>query len=148
MQKNFYGFIKEKYPPSFKMAHDVMALKVNTANSIAAGKEFELRANEISDLAYDGLKYCIKIPQNQTELADEGINLSHCVGDYVNRVAKGESYILFLRKKQTPTESLVTLQLSGKSICQAQGQNRRGITTEERQFLENWARINDIDIRV
>ena len=34
----------------------------------------------------------------QQELADEGINLSHCVGDYISRVASGDCHILFLRR--------------------------------------------------
>ena len=84
----------------------------------------------------------------QQELADEGINLSHCVGDYISRVASGDCYILFLRRKHAPDQSLVTLQLSGQSICQAQGLNRRSITSDERKFLCNWARENNIQIAV
>ena len=82
------------------------------------------------------------------ELADEGINLSHCVGDYISRVASGDCHILFLRRKHAPDQSLVTLQLSGQSICQAQGLNRRSITSDERKFLCNWARENNIQIAV
>ena len=84
----------------------------------------------------------------QQELADEGINLSHCVGDYISRVASGDCHILFLRRKHAPDQSLVTLQLSGQSICQAQGLNRRSITSDERKFLCNWARENNIQIAV
>ena len=82
------------------------------------------------------------------ELAEEGINLSHCVGQYVDRVAGGECHILFLRRRGAPDRSLVTLQLSGKQICQAQGFNRRPITDQERRFLVQWGREKDIQIAV
>ena len=82
------------------------------------------------------------------ELAEEGINLSHCVGQYIDRVAGGECHILFLRRRGAPDRSLVTLQLSGKQICQAQGFNRRPITDQERRFLVQWGREKDIQIAV
>ena len=37
------------------------------------------------------------VPTKPEELAEEGINLSHCVGQYVDRVAGGECHILFRR---------------------------------------------------
>ena len=82
------------------------------------------------------------------ELAEEGINLSHCVGQYIDRVAGGDCHILFLRRRGAPDRSLVTLQLSGKQICQAQGFNRRPITDQERRFLVQWGREKDIQIAV
>lgn len=148
MQKHFYGKIKEKYPPSFKMAHDVMALKVNLAKAAECCKNFEEHTAQIRPLAYTARGYSIVIPQQSKELAEEGINLSHCVGDYISRVANGECHILFLRRKNAPGESLVTLQLTNNRICQAQGANRRPITQQERKFLLQWGQEKDIQIAV
>lgn len=88
------------------------------------------------------------IPTKPEELAEEGINLSHCVGQYIDRVANGECHILFLRYRDIPEQSLVTLQLSGKQICQAQGMNRRSLTTQEYRFLKQWGREKEIEIAV
>lgn len=148
MQKKIYGKVKEKYPAHFKTEHDIMALKVNQANVAAQCKNFSAQAEEIKDLEYSGRGYSIVIPTKPEELADEGINLSHCVGQYIDRVANGECHILFLRRRATPDKSLVTLQLSGKQICQAQGSNRRNITDEERSFLVQWAKEKKIGIAV
>ena len=148
MQQDFYGKVKEKYPAHFKTEHDVMALKVNQAKLLAACENFEQQNESIKDLAYSGSGYCIVIPTKPEELAEEGINLSHCVGQYIERVAGGECHILFLRRRGTPERSLVTLQLSGKQICQAQGFNRRPITDQERRFLMQWGREKDIQIAV
>ena len=148
MQQNFYGKIKEKYPAHFKTEHDVMALKVNQARLVAKCENFGQQNETIKDLAYTGNGYCIVIPTKPEDLAEEGINLSHCVGDYIERVAEGECHILFLRRRGAPERSLVTLQLSGKRICQAQGFNRRPITDQERRFLKQWGREKDIQIAV
>ena len=148
MQKKIYGKVKEKYPAHFKTEHDIMALKVNQAIVAARCENFSAQAEEIKELEYSGRGYSIVIPTKPEELADEGINLSHCVGQYIDRVANGECHILFLRRRATPDKSLVTLQLSGKQICQAQGSNRRNITDEERSFLMQWAREKKIGIAV
>lgn len=148
MQVDFYGKIKEKYPAHFKTQHDVIALKVNQAKLAAKCENFAEQNEAIQDLTYSGKGYCIVIPSKPEELADEGINLSHCVGDYIDRVANGECHILFLRRRAEPDRPLVTLQLSGRQICQAQGMNRRPITDQERKFLEHWGREKDIQIAV
>lgn len=148
MQQDFYGKVKEKYPAHFKTEHDIMALKVNQAKLIARCENFEQQNESIKDLAYSGSGYCIVIPTKPEDLAEEGINLSHCVGQYIDRVAEGECHILFLRRRGDPERSLVTLQLSGKQICQAQGANRRPITEQERKFLKQWGREKNIQIAV
>ena len=148
MQKRFYGKIKEKYPEHFKTAHDVIALKVNLAQEAEQCQNFEEHNQAIQQLGYQGRDYCVTLPTQPKDLADEGINLSHCVGDYIGRVASGECHILFLRRRTAPDQSLVTLQLTGNRICQAQGMNRRNITQEERKFLLRWGKEKQIEIAV
>lgn len=148
MQMDFYGKVKEKYPAHFKTEHDVMALKVNQAKLIAACENFAEQSEQIKDLAYTGGRYSIVIPTKPEELAEEGINLNHCVGQYIDRVASGECHILFLRLRSAADQSLVTLQLSGKQICQAQGKNRRAVTKQEHRFLQQWGREKEIEIAV
>ena len=93
MQKNFYGKVKEKYPEHFKTAHDVMSLKVNLASAAEQCQNFAEQAEQVKDLEYSAQGYCVVVPTEPRELADEGINLSHCVGDYIDRVASGECHI-------------------------------------------------------
>ena len=148
MQKNFYGKVKEKYPEHFKTAHDVIALKVNLAWLAEQCQNFTEQAAQVKDLEFSAQGYCITVPTEPRELADEGINLSHCGGDYIDLVASGSCHILFLRRRNAPDQSLVTLQLSGRKICQAQGANRRAITQPERKFLSHWGREKNIEIAV
>ena len=148
MQIKIFGRINEKYPKSLKTEHDIMALKVNTAEIVAKCEDFTARSAEIADLSYTGKIYSIIVPDTPQQLADEGINLSHCVGSYVDRIINNECHILFLRKTQTPDESLVTLQLCRGRINQAEGNRRRRISEEERTFLMNWGQAKNIQIAV
>lgn len=148
MQSDFYGKIKEKYPSHFKTEHDIMALKVNQAKLVIKCENFAQQNEAIKDLSYSGKSYCIVIPAKPEDLADEGINLSHCVGQYIDRVASGDCHILFMRRRSEPERSLITLQLCGRQICQAQGMNRRPITDQERKFLMQWGREKNIRIAV
>ena len=45
-------------------------------------------------------------------MADEAIAQSNCLRSYTNRVIDGSSKIYFLRKKNYPDQSLVTIEVS------------------------------------
>ena len=148
MQIKIFGKIKEKYPKSLKTEHDIMALKVNMAEVVEKCEDFADRSAEVSELAYTGKIYSIVVPDTPQQIADEGINLSHCVGSYVDRIINGDCHILFLRKTRTPDQSLVTLQLCKGRINQAEGNHRRRISEEELKFLQNWGQEKHIQIAV
>ena len=148
MQNTIYGRIKEKYPKSLKTEHDIMALKVNMAEIVAKCEDFAARSAEVTDLAYTGKIYSIVVPETPQQLADEGINLSHCVGGYIDRIINGDCHILFLRKTRTPDDSLVTLQLCRGRINQAEGKHRRRICDEELTFLKKWGQDKHIQVVV
>ena len=148
MQLKFYGKIREKYPTHLRTEHDVMALKNNENKMLEECENFTNQVDQIGDLAYDHSGFCLVIPEQPQDLVEEGVSLSHCVGSYAERVISGECYILFLRKTASPSESLVTLQLSGKSLCQAMGKNRRAITKDERRFLERWCNTKNLNLAI
>ena len=148
MQIKIFGKIREKYPKHLKTEHDIMALKVNMSEVVAKYEEFIVRSAEVSELAYTGKLYSIVVPNQPQQIADEGINLSHCVGNYIDRIINGDCHILFLRKSSSTEQSLVTLQLCNGRINQAEGNHRRRINDEERKFLKNWGQEKQVQIAV
>jgi hypothetical protein len=146
MQIKIHGKIKEKYPKYLKTEHDVLALKINMMEVVAKCEDFAERSGEVKRLEHNGSIYSIVVPGTPQQIADEGINLSHCVGSYVDKIINGDCHILFLRKSHAPEESLVTLQLSSGRINQAEGLHRRKITAEERKFLLGWGKAKDVEI--
>lgn len=55
--------------------------------------------------------YTIVLPTCGQDIVDEGRNMHHCVGRYVDRVVNGDTYICFVRRKDTPNECYITCQV-------------------------------------
>jgi hypothetical protein len=53
----------------------------------------------------------IIIPTTAQDIVTEGSRMHHCVGSYVNRVLNGDTYICFVRRKDTPDECYITCQV-------------------------------------
>jgi hypothetical protein len=140
MQIKVYGEILEKYPSYLKTAHDVMMLNVGIIDSET---EFSEQPDEVTALAHNGKVYNIVVPDSQQQIAEEGINLNHCLG--VN-ADQSNNYVVFLRNSRAPKESLVTLLFGNGRINKAAGLHRRSLNNDERKFLEEWGRENGIEI--
>lgn len=66
-----------------------------------------------------GLK--VVVPESIEELKAEGIALHHCVGSYAQRVANGETSIIFIRKIEEPDKPYFTLEYRDGSLKQLHG---------------------------
>ena len=56
--------------------------------------------------------FAVYIPTCGQDIVDEGRNMHHCVGSYVDRVVSGSTYICFIRRKNTPNECYITCQVN------------------------------------
>jgi hypothetical protein len=87
-------------------------------------KTYELRKKEFDDkkmaLSYTKHSkawefefgdFAVFIPTCGQDIVDEGRNMHHCVGSYVDRVVSGSTYICFIRRKDTPNECYITCQV-------------------------------------
>lgn len=92
--------------------------------------------------------FVVVLPQGGQDIIDEGHNMHHCVGSYVNRVVEGEDYIIFVRHKDKPNECYLTCEVytSGR-IGQYYLAHDRHITSDEdyefkhalaEHLLKNW----------
>lgn len=55
--------------------------------------------------------YTVVIPTCAKDIVDEGKNMHHCVGNYVDRVVDGEDYIVFIRHKDSPDKCYITCEI-------------------------------------
>ncbi len=55
--------------------------------------------------------YRIVLPSITMDIVDEGKNMHHCVGGYVDRVVRGDTFIVFVRRKNTPDKCYITCQV-------------------------------------
>jgi len=82
------------------------------------------------------------------EIVKEGTSLSHCVGSYIDKILDNKTYIFFLRKKEAPEQSLVTLEYKDGKIVTAKGSCNREINKEEKEFLQVYCRKKAIQLEV
>lgn len=55
--------------------------------------------------------FMICIPNEGKDLVVEGAKMHHCVGNYVNEITEGKTYICFVRRKDNPTRPYITCQV-------------------------------------
>lgn len=55
--------------------------------------------------------YTVVVPKTPKDIIDEGENMHHCVGGYVGDVVNNNTYIIFVRHKDTPDKCYITAQV-------------------------------------
>lgn len=120
------------FPKDLQDAHDRAAAN-RTAVEAEQSKALLAERTAELDLRYGFALggYFIRAPESVQEIVAEGKALSHCVGGYAARHAKGEVTILFLRTVDAPDKPLVTLEMDGKRLVQAQGYKNDGVACRE-----------------
>lgn len=59
--------------------------------------------------------FIVKIPTCGEDLIKEGQLMHHCVGNYVNKIVDGQTYICFIRHKDNPDKQYITCQVDPKT---------------------------------
>lgn len=76
------------------------------------------------------------VPASAEDIKAEGAALHHCVGTYVDRVARGETNIFFIRKEKEPDKPYFTMEWRDNDIVQCRGSRNCGMTPEVKAFTE------------
>ncbi|MCD8022747.1 MAG: PcfJ domain-containing protein [Lachnospiraceae bacterium] len=87
---------------------DTAAEKVSRTSKVS--KTSKVSGQSASGLS-DHEPYIIVLPKEPDDLARESAALHHCVVTYADRVAKGDTYILFLRKREEPEKPFATIEV-------------------------------------
>lgn len=132
----------DKYPMDIKDAHD----RVAAAHSAQENKVTDLSIDSIAKAAekhiptsqeYKDSDYLIMLPHSSFDVIQEGQNMRNCVGSYIDRIAKRESLVFFIRKKDAPKESLITAEYCHGQITQLYYKNNRAVTEPNLKQLAN-----------
>lgn len=146
MQKEIYGKVRDKYPTHFKESHDKIVLVYNL--NLQYFKEKKIQELKIHNqfLEYSNGKYSVIVAKTSQDLIQEGIDLHHCVGSYVDKVQNGECSIFFLRKIDEIDKSLITIEVIKDRIIQVRGLCERLMDDEERKFLMEWTKVKGLKL--
>ncbi|MCD7883744.1 MAG: PcfJ domain-containing protein [Lachnospiraceae bacterium] len=102
--------------------------------------------------------YIVRLPREMEDLARESSVLHHCVVTYTERVARKDTYILFLRKKEQPDKPFATMEVlpsrrvrdtRGNAPCliQLKAVNNSKAPEDAQRFVRRWARTKGVLIQ-
>jgi len=127
------------FPKDLQKSHDRVAHRIKLKADAQMRRDFQAAYERIMnrlDYEYEGLK--IVYPAAPEDIIQEGNALHHCVGGYVDRVAKRECMILFLRRCGDEAKPYYTVEVRERKAVQVRGMNNEDATPEVRRFIQRW----------
>lgn len=129
------------YPKDLQQAHDDVQGRYKAKADAQMRRDFKAAMRAISghlDFEAEGMR--IVLPEGPDDIEAEGQALHHCVGGYVDRVAKKECIILFVRQCEDLNKSFFTVEVRGGKVVQVRGMRNCGATPEVNAFMDQWER--------
>lgn len=126
-------------PRDLRAAHDEAIGRVKAENDAKLYRDFEAAMAAIPvrlDFEADGMR--ILLPASADDIVAEGQALHHCVGGYIDRAARHECVILFIRRCEEPDKPFYTVEVRGREVIQVRGWDNGDPTTEVEKFMAQW----------
>ena len=105
-------------------------------NSIEANRHLE----------WENGNYLIRMPTGAEDIRDEADQMHHCVATYIPQIEAGEKIVMFMRDKEDPDKSLVTVEVINGAITQAYAQRDTHPSIPCMIWLTKWAQEKDLRI--
>lgn len=142
---NRLGFdMKDKkvlFPPNLIESHDETSRRIRIEDDRLTVENFARFEKEITNMEAPYLfgEYFIRPAITPDELHKESQELKHCVRTYVNKVARGDAAILFIRKSAEPDKPLFTLELNkDRKIVQCRGLRNCSYPDDVGELIKHW----------
>lgn len=128
------------YPKDLQEAHRRTTAQVRFEKNKADQEEFRKVVEDLEQFAWQKGNLFIRPAREQEELRDEGTALHHCVAGYIQRMAKGETAIFFIRKAEEPDAPFYTLELQNKKVIQCRTKDNKSYELSEdvKSFVDMW----------
>ena len=143
---NNFRKVHDRTAEEYKALQDKKAAAEKRRREEAARKELEQTKKAMAEIfeksegmdafSIKGKGLILVVPKSGDEIRAEGEALHHCVGGYVERVAKGETNIFFVRKADEPDKSYFTMEWNHNKIIQCRGMKNCGMPPEVRAFTQ------------
>lgn len=131
------------FPKNLYNAHQNTIKQVKIKGDAILDKKIQNRLKRLEEkYSFMGEEYLIRPARTSIELINEGKALSHCVGTYANRYAKGTTNICFIRKTAKPDKPYFTIEISNQNnIVQVRGNKNCSPDKLLREFIDEYKNI-------
>ena len=130
-------------PKDLKARHDAAAQTIKLKRNEILMKKYKRRYKKLCQMyEFTDGEFTIVVPATMDDIIAEGRAMHHCVGNYANRHANGETTILFLRKNEQPDQPYGTIEMSvidKARVFQLRGYRNNDVPKKEsKQFIAVW----------
>ena len=129
--------------------HDAAMAVYNLKKESFRTEAFQKNIKKIEKYKFNDENFTVVIPKLPGELANEGMELHHCVKSYIDRVCDGRTNIAFIRRNEELNKPFFTVEISNSgSIEQVHGFSNRNANTEPglEKFVKKWAKEKDLKL--
>lgn len=126
----------EKYPKNFLTTHKIASRNYNRLKEQFSEELYQKIRNE--KMEYSIGDYKIIYPKSTQDIKDEAVQQQNCLASYIQKVLDSQCHILFMRNKDKPNESLVTLEVRDMKVVQSKGKFNRDLNEKEQEVVEKY----------
>lgn len=126
----------DKYPRNFLTTHQIAIRNYERLKKEFNEELFKHTIDLTMECKIDD--YVFVAPKCTQDIKDEAVAMNNCVASYIDKVINGECKILFMRKADDPTQSLVTLEVCSGLIVQAKRRYNTEITDADKKAIKKW----------
>lgn len=144
--------LKEKYPKSLKLQHDLLAMNYECYKDNYQREGFK---KVVEDKEYVLLNrkeekenFYIRSPRDLDDLYNYAESLGNCLKSYVDEVVEGRSKIYFMETEKNDKKPYIAIEVKQNNIRQAYRKSNKRISKKEYEFLDKWAKDNGLECNI
>ncbi|WP_395546827.1 MULTISPECIES: PcfJ domain-containing protein [unclassified Lacrimispora] len=126
----------DKYPRHFLTTHKIACRNYDRLKREFPEDIFKKRIDKSLEFTFKD--YIFIYPDSTEDIKTEAVRQNNCVASYIDKVIDGKCHILFMRRKNEPDESLVTLEVRNNYIVQAKRRFNDPVTKEDQEAIDKW----------
>ena len=152
MAKRMGISLKEKYPKSLKLQHDLLAMNYECYKDERQREGFKKVVEDEKYVLLNRNKekenFYIRSPRDLDDLYNYAESLGNCLKSYVDEVIEGRSKIYFMETEKNDKKPYIAIEVRDNNIRQAYRKSNKRISKKEYEFLDKWAKDNGLECSV
>lgn len=137
------------FPRNFQQTHQRLALqrreKEDAIRKMEIAEKDKLLQAMLPELEetyrFEDEQFCMVLPTCKEDFNREGRENHNCVGgSYYDKMLKGQSCVMFLRRKEEPDKVFCTVEMNGEKILQCRAVRNSEPPEEAKVFMDKFSR--------
>lgn len=126
------------FPRDLRTAHAHTMAQIKYQQNQELETDYEKKRRPIMKRKYEwaAMGMVVIVPEHVSDLIAEGERQHNCVGGYMERVANGQTDVVFIRKDKEPEQSYITMEIHNGRIIQARTKNNGPLDKLGEKFVE------------